>query len=108
MEAVPGYWIHREKAWSRPSKNHDDQRKLPFVDYNETRRARLAWYRHHRDWSMDQSVTVQFTNESRFSLSTDYHCTFIWREPETSYLLSNVREINNYGRGGLKIRHHVG
>ncbi|GFY26357.1 transposable element Tcb2 transposase [Trichonephila clavipes] len=46
-------------------------------------------------------ATVLFTDESRFSLITDSRCTFIWREPETRYLLSYVREIDNYGGGGL-------
>ncbi|GBM91792.1 Transposable element Tc1 transposase [Araneus ventricosus] len=52
---------------------------------------------------MDQWATVLFTDESRFSLNTDSRRTFIWREPGTRYLLSNVREIDNYGGGGLMV-----
>ncbi|GFV48507.1 hypothetical protein TNCV_2395721 [Trichonephila clavipes] len=37
------------------------------------------------------------------SLKTDSCRTFIWREPVTHYLLSNVHEIDNYVRGGLMI-----
>ncbi|GFT75816.1 HTH_Tnp_Tc3_2 domain-containing protein [Trichonephila clavipes] len=44
---------------------------------------------------------VLFTDESRFSLNTDSHRAFIRREPGTGYLPSNVREIDNCGRGGL-------
>ncbi|GFU76790.1 transposable element Tcb2 transposase [Trichonephila clavipes] len=66
-------------------------------------RVRLARCRQHRDWSMDQWATVLFINESRFSLNTDSRCTFIWREPGTYYLSSNVHEIDNYGGGGLKV-----
>ncbi|GBM20273.1 hypothetical protein AVEN_216685-1 [Araneus ventricosus] len=48
---------------------------------------------------MDQWATVLFTDESRFSLNTDSRSTFIWLEPETRYLPSNVREIDYYGGG---------
>ncbi|GFY30960.1 uncharacterized protein TNCV_1629331 [Trichonephila clavipes] len=62
---------------------------------------------------MDQWVTVLFTDESRFSLKIDSRHSFIRREPGTRYLLFNVREIDNYGEGGLirgliEGRHHVG
>ncbi|GFU14936.1 HTH_Tnp_Tc3_2 domain-containing protein [Trichonephila clavipes] len=59
------------------------------------RRVRLAWFRQHRNWSMDQWVTILFTDESRFSLNTDFRRTFIWREPGIRYLPSNVSEIYN-------------
>ncbi|GBM38350.1 hypothetical protein AVEN_170939-1 [Araneus ventricosus] len=52
---------------------------------------------------MDQWATVLFTDESRFSLNTDSRRTFIWREPGTCYLSSNVREIDHYGGGSLMV-----
>ncbi|GBN66041.1 Transposable element Tc3 transposase [Araneus ventricosus] len=52
---------------------------------------------------MDQWATVLFTDKSRFSLNTDSRCTFIWLEPGTRYLPSNVREIDHYGGGGLMV-----
>ncbi|GBM88907.1 hypothetical protein AVEN_85940-1 [Araneus ventricosus] len=52
---------------------------------------------------MDQWATVLFTDESRFSLNTDSCRTFIWIEPGTRYLPSNVREIDHYGGGGLMV-----
>ncbi|GBM22200.1 hypothetical protein AVEN_225086-1, partial [Araneus ventricosus] len=74
------------------------------VPLNSTnRRVRLAWCREHRDWSMDQWATVLFTDECGFSLTTDSRRTYIWREPETRYLPSNVREIDHYGGGGLMV-----
>ncbi|GBL73065.1 hypothetical protein AVEN_128223-1 [Araneus ventricosus] len=74
---------------------------VPLTSTN--RRVRLSWCREYRDWSMDQWVTVLFTDESRFSLNTDSRRTFIWREPGTRYLPSNVRRgFNALGR------HHVG
>ncbi|GBM75150.1 hypothetical protein AVEN_195571-1 [Araneus ventricosus] len=74
---------------------------VPLTSTN--RRVHLAWCREHRDWSMDQWATVPFTDESRFSLNTNSHRTFIWREPGTRYLPSNVREIDHYGGGGLMV-----
>ncbi|GBN95822.1 Transposable element Tcb2 transposase [Araneus ventricosus] len=146
METVPGYRIHREKAWARSPKSHlsiiarrnrDATASQLFRDLYEAtgtrvsrvtvskklhetglfarrpavcvpltstnRRVRLAWCREHRDWSMDQWATVLFTDESRFSLNTDSRRTFIWREPGTRYLLSNVREIDHYGGGCLMV-----
>ncbi|GBN89464.1 hypothetical protein AVEN_258462-1 [Araneus ventricosus] len=52
---------------------------------------------------MDQWSTVLFTDESQFSLNTDSCRMFIWREPGTHYLPSNVREIDHYGEGGLMV-----
>ncbi|GBN12829.1 Transposable element Tcb2 transposase [Araneus ventricosus] len=74
---------------------------VPLTSTN--RRVRLAWCREHKDWSMDQWATVLFTDESRFSLNTNSRRTFIWREPGTRYLPSNVREIDHYGGGGLMV-----
>ncbi|GBM63793.1 Transposable element Tcb2 transposase [Araneus ventricosus] len=74
---------------------------FPLTSTN--RRVRLAWCREHRDWRMDQWATILFTDESRFSLNTDSRRTFIWREPGTRYLPSNVREIDLYGGGGLMV-----
>ncbi|GBN60330.1 Transposable element Tcb2 transposase [Araneus ventricosus] len=74
---------------------------VPLTSTN--RRVRLEWCREHRDWSMDQWAIVLFTDESRFSLNTDSRRTFIWREPGTRYLPSNVREIDHYGGGGLMV-----
>ncbi|GBN82613.1 hypothetical protein AVEN_122096-1 [Araneus ventricosus] len=67
------------------------------------RRVRLAWCREHRDWSMDQWATVLFSDESLFSPNTDSRLTFIWREPGTRYLHSNVREIDHYGGRRLMV-----
>ncbi|GBM60678.1 Transposable element Tcb2 transposase [Araneus ventricosus] len=80
------------------------RRPAVWVSLTSTnRRVRLAWCREHRDWSMDQWATVFFPDESRFSLNTDSRRMFIWREPGTRYLPSNVREIDHYGGGGLMV-----
>ncbi|KFM60781.1 Transposable element Tcb2 transposase, partial [Stegodyphus mimosarum] len=67
------------------------------------RRVRLAWCRQHSDWSTEQWATVLFIDEFHFNLNTDSRRTFMRREPGTHYLPSNVREINNYGGGGVMV-----
>ncbi|GFX18340.1 transposable element Tc1 transposase [Trichonephila clavipes] len=51
---------------------------------------------------MDQWATVLFTDESRFGLNESRR-TFIWREPRTRYLSSNVHEIYNFGGGDFSV-----
>ncbi|KFM62759.1 Transposable element Tcb2 transposase, partial [Stegodyphus mimosarum] len=148
MKTVPGFWIHREKAWARLAREdrylsilarrnrgvtasqlsrdlytatgtrvtrvavsqrlHERglfaRRPAVCVPLTSTdRRVRLAWCRQHSDRSTEQWATVLFTDESRFSLNIDSRRTFIWREPETRYLPSKDREINNYGVGGVMV-----
>ncbi|GFS69888.1 HTH_Tnp_Tc3_2 domain-containing protein [Trichonephila clavipes] len=52
---------------------------------------------------MDLWVTVLFTDESRFSLTSDSLHTSIWGDPRTRDLPSNVQGINHYGSGGLMV-----
>ncbi|GFV07352.1 transposable element Tcb2 transposase [Trichonephila clavipes] len=49
------------------------------------RRRRSLWCREHRNWRDNEWGRVLFTDESRFSLSSDSHRILIWREiPRTS------------------------
>ncbi|GBM06186.1 hypothetical protein AVEN_167074-1 [Araneus ventricosus] len=87
--------LHETGLFARPAVS------VPLTSTN--RRVHLAWCREHRDWSMGQWATVLFTDESQFSLNADSRRTFIWREPGTRYLRSNVHEIDHYGVGGLMV-----
>ncbi|GFW01338.1 transposable element Tcb1 transposase [Trichonephila clavipes] len=44
------------------------------------RRRRSLWCREHRNWRDNEWRRVLFTDESRFSLSSDSHRILIWRE----------------------------
>ncbi|GFX85931.1 transposon Tf2-9 polyprotein [Trichonephila clavipes] len=44
------------------------------------RRRRSLWCREHRNWRNNEWGRVLFTDESRFSLSSDSHRILIWRE----------------------------
>ncbi|GFW18958.1 transposable element Tcb1 transposase [Trichonephila clavipes] len=46
------------------------------------RRRRSLWCREHRKWRDNEWGRVLFTDESRFSLSSDSHRILIWRERE--------------------------
>ncbi|KFM60058.1 Transposable element Tcb2 transposase, partial [Stegodyphus mimosarum] len=65
------------------------------------RRDRLQWARQHLHWTPDQWRAVLFTDESKFSLESDSRRYLIWREPETRYHRSNIRESDAYGRGSV-------
>lgn len=67
------------------------------------RKARLTWCREHQAWTQDEWAHVLFSDESRFSLSTDSRRIFIWRECGTRYHPSNIREKDHYGGGGLMV-----
>ncbi|GFX12533.1 uncharacterized protein TNCV_3156541 [Trichonephila clavipes] len=44
------------------------------------RRRRSLWFREQRNWRDNECGPVLFTDESRFSLSSDSHRILIWRE----------------------------
>ncbi|GFT18314.1 transposable element Tcb2 transposase [Trichonephila clavipes] len=49
------------------------------------KRARLNWSLKHQHWSMGEWSNVMFSDESRFSLSSDYRRVTIWREHGTRF-----------------------
>ncbi|GFW60357.1 transposable element Tc1 transposase [Trichonephila clavipes] len=50
------------------------------------RRRRFLWCREHRNWRDNEWGRVHFTDESRFSLSSDSHRILIWREREAAII----------------------
>ncbi|GFY26756.1 transposable element Tcb1 transposase [Trichonephila clavipes] len=49
------------------------------------RTARLQWCREHHNWTEQDWAVVLFSDESRFSLSSDCRRQLIWRESGTAY-----------------------
>ncbi|GFV23342.1 mitochondrial RNA pseudouridine synthase Rpusd4 [Trichonephila clavipes] len=49
------------------------------------RTARLQWCREHHNWTEQDWACVLFSDESRFSLSSDCRCQLIWRESGTAF-----------------------
>ncbi|GFU58747.1 transposable element Tcb2 transposase [Trichonephila clavipes] len=60
------------------------------------RTARLQWCREHHNWTEQDWACVLFSDESRFSLSSDCRRQRIWRESGTAYRPENIQEKDRY------------
>ncbi|GFU63419.1 transposable element Tc1 transposase [Trichonephila clavipes] len=67
------------------------------------RRRRSLWCREHRNWRDNEWERVLFTDESRFSLSSDSHRILIWRERVSRNHPSNIIERDRYGGHGVLV-----
>ncbi|GFW04935.1 transposable element Tcb1 transposase [Trichonephila clavipes] len=65
------------------------------------RRRCSLWCREHRNWRDNEWGRVLFTDESRFSLSSDSHCILIWRERGSRNHPSNI--IERFGGRGVLV-----
>ncbi|GFU43856.1 transposable element Tcb2 transposase [Trichonephila clavipes] len=60
------------------------------------RTAGLQWCREHHNWTEQDWTCVLFSDESRFSLSSDCRRQLIWRESGTAYRPENIQEKDRY------------
>ncbi|GFV88828.1 transposable element Tcb2 transposase [Trichonephila clavipes] len=60
------------------------------------RTARLQWCREHHNWTEQDWACVLFSDESRFSLSSDCRRQLIWRESGTAYRPENIQNKDRY------------
>ncbi|GFX03690.1 transposable element Tcb2 transposase [Trichonephila clavipes] len=67
---------------------------VPFT--RQHRSARLQWCREHHNWTEQDWACVLFSDESRFSLSSDCRRQLIWRESGTAYRPENIQEKDRY------------
>ncbi|GFT36555.1 transposable element Tcb2 transposase [Trichonephila clavipes] len=67
------------------------------------RRRRSLWCPEHRNWRHNEWGRVLFTDESRFSLSSDSHRILIWRERGSRNHPSNIIERDRYGGRGVLV-----
>ncbi|GFU43526.1 transposable element Tcb2 transposase [Trichonephila clavipes] len=58
--------------------------------------ARLQWCREHHNWTEQDWTCVLFSDESRFSLSSDCRRQLIWCESGTAYRPENIQEKDRY------------
>ncbi|GFX46199.1 transposable element Tc1 transposase [Trichonephila clavipes] len=63
------------------------------------RRTLSLWWREHRNWRDNEWGRVLFTDESRFSLSSDSHRILIWRERGSRNHPSNIIERDRGAMG---------
>ncbi|GFS84626.1 transposable element Tcb2 transposase [Trichonephila clavipes] len=62
----------------------------------QPRTARLQWCREHHNWTEQDWACVLFSDESRFSLSSDCRRQLICRESGTAYRPENIQEKDQY------------
>ncbi|GFV43197.1 transposable element Tcb2 transposase [Trichonephila clavipes] len=67
---------------------------VPMTRQHHT--ARLQWCREHHNWTEQDWACVLFSDESRFSLSSDCRRQLIWRESGTAYRPENIQEKDRY------------
>ncbi|GFX70868.1 transposable element Tcb1 transposase [Trichonephila clavipes] len=60
------------------------------------RTARLQWCCEHHNWTEQDWACVLFSDESRFSLSSDCRRQLIWLESGTAYRPENTQEKDRY------------
>ncbi|GFY15831.1 transposable element Tcb2 transposase [Trichonephila clavipes] len=68
------------------------------------RTARLQWCREHHNWTEQDWACVLFSDESRFSLSSDCRRQLIWRESGTAYRPENIQEKDRYPTCSIMVR----
>ncbi|GFW82432.1 transposable element Tcb2 transposase [Trichonephila clavipes] len=66
-------------------------------------RRHFLWCREHRNGRDNEWGRVLFTDESRFSLSSDSHRILIWRERGSRNHPSNIIERDRYGGRGVLV-----
>ncbi|GFU06298.1 transposable element Tcb2 transposase [Trichonephila clavipes] len=67
------------------------------------RRRRSLWCREHWNWRDNEWGRVLFTDESRFSLSSNSHRILIWRERGSRSHPSSIIERDRYGGRGVLV-----
>lgn len=60
------------------------------------RTARLQWCHQHRTWTVNDWSAVLFSDESRYSLTSDSRRQLIWRDSGTAYCPENIQERDRY------------
>ncbi|GFW52858.1 transposable element Tcb2 transposase [Trichonephila clavipes] len=80
------------------------RRPVRCVPLTPAQRIRHSlWCREHRNWRDSEWGRVLFTDESRFSLSSDSHRILIWRERGSRNHPSNIIERDRYGGRGVLV-----
>ncbi|GFW15719.1 transposable element Tcb2 transposase [Trichonephila clavipes] len=66
------------------------------ITAQQHRTAHLQFCREHHNWTEQDWACVLFSDESRFSLSSDCRRQLIWHESGTAYRPKNIQEKDRY------------
>ncbi|GFW05507.1 transposable element Tcb2 transposase [Trichonephila clavipes] len=75
--------------------------RVPLTRQHRT--ARLQWCREHHNWTEQDWACVLFSDESRFSLSSDCRRQLICRESGTAYRPENIQEKDRYPTSSIMV-----
>ncbi|GFV20828.1 transposable element Tcb2 transposase [Trichonephila clavipes] len=67
------------------------------------KRASLNWSLKHQHWSVGEWANVMFSDESRFSLSSDSRRVTVWREHGTRFEPRNITERHHFPSRGVMV-----
>ncbi|GFW50217.1 transposable element Tcb1 transposase [Trichonephila clavipes] len=94
-----------------PQKSRSPEKLLPEIEGKRTIRTQtccvcpvdqtapycpLQWCREHHNWTEQDWACVLFSEDSRFSLSSNCRRQLIWRESGTAYRPENIQEKERY------------
>ncbi|GFY32095.1 transposable element Tcb2 transposase [Trichonephila clavipes] len=99
LELKAGLEVFKNQTLLRRLKGGGLYARRPVVCVPLTRQhrtARLQWCREHHNWTEQDWACVLFSDESRFSLSSDCRRQLIWRESGTAYRPKNIQEKDRY------------
>ncbi|GFU61835.1 transposable element Tcb2 transposase [Trichonephila clavipes] len=102
LSSATGTTVSRQTVYRRLRHiSLNARRPVRYVPLTATHcHLRLTWSREHALWTPQQRSCVMFSDESRFSLQSDSHRTFIWTAPGTCYHQENTIERHRYDGAG--------
>ncbi|GFY14096.1 transposable element Tcb2 transposase [Trichonephila clavipes] len=105
VRCVPLTPAHRRRRslWCREHRNCGTGLELVTRQATVQYPYHLATAATHRNWRDNEWGRVLFTDESRFSLSSDSHRILIWRERGSRNHPSNIIERDWYGGRGVLV-----
>ncbi|GFS97197.1 transposable element Tcb2 transposase [Trichonephila clavipes] len=86
----------RTPSYVHSQRNGINCRNSCWIMLCKHRTARLQWCREHHNWTGQDWACILFSDESRFSLSSDCRRQLIWRESGTAYRAENIQEKDRY------------
>ncbi|GFT52915.1 transposable element Tcb2 transposase [Trichonephila clavipes] len=105
LTVATGIRISRETVYRRlnPAGLYAGRLAVCIPLTSEHKRARLSWSLEHQHSSVGEWANVMFSDESRFSLSSDSRRVTIWRERGTRFEPRNITERHHFPSRGVMV-----